>query len=281
MKWKLVADSGATISPDLFAGTDVAFELVPLMINIGTQVYVDDANLDMATFVKDMQDSKEASSTACPSPQAYANAFEGAANVICFTISSGLSGSYNSAQLGRNMALEENPLANIYIFDCLSAGTENDLLIAKGLELVKSGLDFDQVVASLKDYHQKTDVVFILESVDNLVKAGRVNRLVGGMIGLLGIRLIGVRTAEGKIEIGAKSKGSKRAVKATVEEMLKHGYQGGKVAISHSDNPEVVEAVSALLREHYPQAQIEVVDFNGLCTFYAQYHGLIIGFEKA
>ena len=95
MKWKLVADSGATISPDLFAGTDVAFELVPLMINIGTQVYVDDANLDMATFVKDMQDSKEASSTACPSPQAYANAFEGAENVICFTISSGLSGSYN------------------------------------------------------------------------------------------------------------------------------------------------------------------------------------------
>ena len=76
MKWKLVADSGATISPGLFAGTDVAFELVPLMINIGTQVYVDDANLDMATFVKDMQDSKEASSTACPSPQAYANAFE-------------------------------------------------------------------------------------------------------------------------------------------------------------------------------------------------------------
>ena len=114
-----------------------------------------------------------------------------------------------------------------------------------------------------------------------MVKAGRVNRLVGGMIGLLGIRLIGVRTPEGKIEIGTKSKGSKRAVKATVEEMLKHGYQGGKVAISHSDNPEVVEAVSALLREHYPQAQIEVVDFNGLCTFYAHYHGLIIGFEKA
>ena len=280
MKWKLVADSGSTIT-SLPLNEDTVFELVPLMINIGTEVFIDDAQLDIPSFIQTMHDSQATSSTACPSPNAYAQAFEGAENVLCFTLSSGLSGSYNSAMLGRDLLLEQNPTAKVHVFDTLSAGTEMDILVYKAAELINAGLGFEQVIDGVNDYAKKTAINFILENVENLVKNGRINKIVGSMIGLLGIRLIGVATPEGKIDIATKSKGTKRAVKSVVEQMLSRGYQGGKVRISHSHNLEAVEMVEKALQQHYPDVQVEVVEMNGLCSFYAQDGGLILGYEIA
>ena len=277
MKWKIVTDSGSTVTS--LPVTDVAFEIVPLMINIGSQLFIDDEKMDVGQLIQAMETSNEVSSSACPSPSAYEQAFQGAENVICFTISSGLSGSYNSAKVAREMVLEANPTQNIYVFDTLSAGAEMDLLIYKAAELVANGLAFDEVVEALTAYRQHTEISFMLESVDNLVKNGRINKLVGSMIGLLGIRLIGQKTADGKIELANKSKGTKRAMKSVAEEMVKKGYHGGRVIVSHCDNQEAVELLQANLASQFANVQVESVKMNGLCTFYAQKHGLIVGYE--
>ena len=76
-----------------------------------------------------------------------------------------------------------------------------DILVDNSIELIQAGKSFDDVVTEVENYHQSTGVVFMLESVDNLVKNGRLNRIVGGMIGLLNIRLIGVRSDGGQIEV--------------------------------------------------------------------------------
>ena len=278
MKWKIVTDSGSTVTSLPVA--DIAFEIVPLMINIGPQLFIDNETMDVERLIQAMETSNEVSSSACPSPSAYAQAFQGAENIICFTISSGLSGSYNSAKVAREMVLESNPNQAIYIFDTFSAGAEMDLYVYKAAELAASGLSFEEVLAGLEAYRQHTDISFMLESVDNLVKNGRISKLVGSMIGLLGIRLIGQKTAEGKIELANKSKGTKRAMKSVAEEMMKKGYHGGRVIVCHCDNQEAVDMLQENLAAQFAEAKVESVKMNGLCSFYAQRHGLIVGYEK-
>lgn len=279
MKWKIITDSGSGIRQINDLNDDVAFESVPLMLNIGNKVYVDDEKVDIAALMNAMEGESAASSSACPAPNAYAETYKGADNVIVFTISSNLSGSYNSASLGRDLILEQNPEANIYICDSLSAGSEIDLLVQKAAELANKGIEFEDMVTEVEAYHDHTMVAFLLESVDNLVKNGRLNKIVGQMIGLLGIRLVGRRTSEGKIELAHKSKGTKRAMRTLLDEMISQGYTGETMHISHALNEEGAEKFTAVVLERFPDANITTSLMSGLCGFYAQRNGLIVGYE--
>lgn len=278
MKWKIVTDSGSGLRQIDHLNEDVAFESVPLMLNIGNKVYVDNENVDISALMDAMEGESAASSSACPAPNAYAETYKGAENVITFTLSSNLSGSYNSASLGRDLFLEQNPDTNIFIFDSLSAGSEIDMLVLKAVELANKGVDFDEMVSELKAFHEHTTVSFLLESVDNLVKNGRINKIVGQMIGLLGIRLVGRRTEEGKIELAHKSKGTKRAMRTLLEEIVSRGYNGGAMEISHALNEEGAETFKTAVLDRFPQAEITLQVMSGLCCFYAQRKGLIVGY---
>lgn len=279
-KWKIVADSGSNILEFSAPNDTFSYASVPLMLNIGTDVYIDNKNLDLNKLLDAMEKERTASSSACPAPDSYMQAFKGADNVLCLTLSSGLSGSYNSAMIAANMLKETEPGINVHIFDSLSAGAEMDLLVHKAIELAQTGVNMEQMIEQLNAYHQHTDIAFMLESVDNLVKNGRLNKLVGSMIGLLGIRLIGVRTPDGKIELATKAKGTKRAMKSLLEEMRQRGYQGGKVIISYCLNPESADTFRQLILNEYPQASVSTLEMDGLCTYYAQRNGLLIGYEK-
>lgn len=279
MKWKIVADSGSDIRELDSLNQEASYEYVPLMFNIGTKVYVDDETLDIKGFVDAMENESSASSSACPAPNAYAETYKGADNVIVFTISSNLSGSYNSASLGKELILEQNPEANIHIFDTLSAGSEMNILVRKAAELINEGIEFDDLVQKMTAYHEKTNIAFLLESVDNLVKNGRVNRIVGQMIGLLGIKLIGQRSEDGRIELAQKSKGTKRAMRTLLTEFDNKKFNGKVMEISHAMNPDSAEQLKKEVLAKYPQAKIRIVEMSGLCSFYAQRDGLIIGFE--
>lgn len=279
MKWKIITDSGANIRYDQTISENVAFQAIPLLINIGTELFIDNDLAKVNGLMDLMEQSKLGSSTACPSPDTYANAFMDSDNIICFTISSALSGSYNSAQLAKSIALESNPNKNIYIFDTLSAGSEMDLLVAKAIELAKADLSFDEVVAELKNYHQQTGLIFMLESVDNLVKNGRLNRLVGGMIGLLNIRLIGMRNAEGQIDVIHKSKGEKRAFTSMIAELEKYHFANGHIDIAYCLNEETAQKLKDLLLTRFPQATIQLRPTSGLCSYYAQRGGLMVGYS--
>lgn len=280
MKWKIVTDSSANIRFDGKVNENIDFQVVPFLINIGTDLYIDNDLNKVPELMDAMEASKLGSSSACASPDTFEKAFEGTENVICFTISSALSGSYNAAELGRNLLLESNPNQNVYIFDTLSAGSEQDLLIRKTIDLIEQGLDFNQVIEGIKEYHKSTSIVYMLESVDNLVKNGRLNKIVGGMIGLLGIRLVATRTDEGVIEIIHKSKGSKRALQTMLDHLIASGYQGGDIDVSYSLNQKTAEDFKMLILDKFPQAHVEVRPTSGLCSYYAQRGGLLVGYSK-
>lgn len=280
MKWKIITDSGSTIRYESKINEDIGFQVIPLLINIGTELFVDDDIAKTSKLMDSMEHSKLGSSSACPSPDTYANAFLDADNIICFTITGAISGSYNSAQLAKNIVLESHPDKNIHIFDSFSAATEMDLLIDKAIDLVSNGQEFDQVVEALHEYHESTGLVFMLVNVENLVKNGRLNRVVGGMIGLLNIRLIGIRSKIGEIDVVHKSKGEKRAFASLIDEMKNNQFNSGRIDIAHCFNEESAHKLKAEILSLYPNATINIRPMSGLCCYYAQRNGLMLGYEK-
>ncbi|HFI0064544.1 TPA: DegV family protein [Streptococcus suis] len=279
-KWKIVADSGCDYRQLAQLAPDTEFVSVPLSIQIGGQSFVDDASLDIDQMVSVMQSTSEAATSACPSTQAYEEAFAGAENVIVVTITGGLSGSFNAARVARDMYLEEHPDAKIHLLDSLSAGGEMDLLVTEINRLIASGLEFEEVVSAITTYQENTKLLFVLAKVDNLVKNGRLSKLVGAVVGLLNIRMVGEASSEGKLELLQKARGHKKSVTAAWEEMKKAGYKGGRIIMAHRNNDKFFQQFSDLVKETYPEASIEEVATSGLCSFYAEEGGLLMGYER-
>ena len=279
MTWKIVADSGCDYRQLANPAIDTEFISVPLKIQVANQVFIDDANLDIDQMMETMYATSEASKSACPIPDDYLKAFEGAKHIFVVTITGTLSGSQNSAQLAKNLYLEDHPEAHIHVIDSLSAGGEVDLLVEKLNELIDQGLSFDEVVKAITDYQTKTKLLFVLAKVDNLVKNGRLSKLIGAVVGLLNIRMVGEASATGTLELLQKARGPKKSLQAAFEELLKGGYAGGRIVMAHRSNEKFCQQLSELVREKYPQAAISIVPTSGLCSFYAEDGGLLMGYE--
>ncbi|NQM94106.1 DegV family protein [Streptococcus suis] len=278
-KWKIVADSGCDYRQLANLAPDTEFISVPLTIQVGEQAFVDDASLDIDHMMEVMEVSKSAAGSACPSPQAYQAAFEGAENIIVVTITGGLSGSFNAARVARDMYIEEHPNVNIHLIDSLSASGEMDLLVDEINRLIGAGLDFPQVVEAITHYREHSKLLFVLAKVDNLVKNGRLSKLVGTVVGLLNIRMVGEASAEGKLELLQKARGHKKSVTAAFEEMKKAGYDGGRIVMAHRNNAKFFQQFSELVKASFPTAVIDEVATSGLCSFYAEEGGLLMGYE--
>ena len=279
MKWKIIADSGCDYRSLDNLAPDTEFVSVPLTIQVGETIYRDDAQLSIDQMMEEMYATMTASKSACPSPDDYMKSFEGANNIVVVTITGTLSGSYNSAEIAKKIYLEEHPDTKIHVIDSLSAGGEVDLIVRKLNHLVAEGLDFDQVVDGITAYQAKTKLLFVLAKVDNLVKNGRLSKLVGTVVGLLNIRMVGEASKTGTLELLQKARGQKKAIKAAFDELLKAGYAGGHIMISHRNNEKFIEQFSELVREKFAQASIEVLPTSGLCSFYAEEGGLLMGYE--
>ncbi|HFU4000756.1 TPA: DegV family protein [Streptococcus suis] len=278
-KWKIVVDSGCDYRQLKNLAPDTEFISVPLTIQVGDQAFVDDANLDIDHMMEVMEASKSAAGSACPSPQAYQAAFEGAENIIVMTITGGLSGSFNAARVARDMYVEEHPEVNIHLIDSLSAGGEMDLIVDEINRLIATGLEFEELVQAVTTYQENSKLLFVLAKVDNLVKNGRLSKLVGTVVGLLNIRMVGEASYEGKLELLQRARGHKKSLAAAFEEMKKAGYNGGRIVMAHRNNDKFFQQFSDLVKTEFANATIEEVATSGLCSFYAEEGGLLMGYE--
>ena len=279
MTWKIVADSGCDYRTIENLAVDTLFESVPLTIQVGDEIFIDNAQLNIDDMMEKMYATSSASKSACPSPDDYMKAFDGASNIFVVTITGTLSGSHNSAQVAKKLYLEEHPNVNIHIIDTLSAGGENDLIIKKLNLLIGQGLSYEEVVTEITAYQAKTKLLFVLSKVDNLVKNGRLSKLLGAVVGLLNIRMVGEASQDGKLELLQKARGAKKSLIAAFDELIKAGYAGGQIIIAHRNNLKFCQQFSEMVREKFPQAVIEVIPTSGLCSFYAEENGLLIGYE--
>lgn len=278
-KWKIVADSGCDYRQLDNLAPDTEFVSVPLSIQVGQETFVDDAQLNIDQMMAEMTASSAAATSACPSPQAYQTAFEGAEHIFVVTLTGGLSGSFNAARVAREAYLEEHPDVTIHLIDSLSAGGEMDLLVQQLNQLISQGLDYQEIVDAITHYQMRSKLLFVLAKVDNLVKNGRLSKLVSAVVGLLNIRMVGEASKEGKLELLQKARGHKKSVISAFEEMKKAGYRGGRIILAHRNNEKFYQQFAELVRESFPHASIEQVATSGLCSFYAEEGGVLMGYE--
>nr|MBE6544615.1 DegV family protein [Oscillospiraceae bacterium] len=275
MKFKIVTDSSA----DIRSLPGIAFESAPLKIITDEREYVDDESLDVVGMLSDLKQYKGRSRSSCPSSGEYTEAFGDAENVFCVTITSGLSGSYNAASVAAKGYLDEYPDRKIHVIDSLSTGPENALLIEKLRDLILEGKDFEQVKAEIAEYHTHTRLIFALESMHNLANNGRVSHIVAKMAGLLGIRAVGRASDVGTLEMTGKSRGPVATVNDIVSNMAGEGFTGGRVKIHHANNLSSAEMLKSKILDKFPNAKIDIAPAGGLCSFYAEQGGLLVGFE--
>ena len=275
MKRKIVADS----SCDMWELNGVDFAVAPMTISTDNKHYVDNQKLDVRLMSEDLAKYKGISHTACPSVGSWLDCYEGYDEVFVVTLTGSMSGTYNSAMTAKGIYEEENDNVKVHVFDSLSTGPEMRLLIEKLKEMIEEDLPFEEIVEKGQDYLNHTRLFFALKSLHNFAMNGRVSKAVASAIGVLNISIFATASEEGTIQQISKCRGEKKVVKSMIEHLENAGYHGGKVRISHADNLKLAHNVRDKILELYPHADIIVYPMGGLCTYYAEIGGLLVGCE--
>ena len=275
MNIKIVADSSANLFS--LPGTDYAS--VPMKIVTDEKEFVDDGHLDSAEMMAYLDKDKGRSGSSCPNVHDWLEAFGEGENIFTLAISRSMSGSHNSALQAKEVYEEEHPDRKVCCLDTLTAGPEMLLIVEKIQELAAQGLSFQEMKVKLKAYMNTTHMNFMLSSVKNLAKNGRVNPLIAKAVGILNIHIVGQASDSGTFQQEHKCRGEKKGLDALYALMKKNGYKGGKVRINHSFNESAALALKSMVLQEYPEADIAVAPTAGLCTYYAEQGGLMVGLE--
>ena len=275
MQYKIVADS----SSNLHRFEGVPYAAAPLKIITREKEYVDDEQLDVAAMVEELEAYPGTSGSSCPNIQEWLDAFEGADHIFAIAITSGLSGAYSSAVNARREYLRMHPEAKVCVIDSLSTGPEMELIMEKIRSGIQQGLSFEQIETEAAEYMKHTHLLFMLRSMNNLARNGRVNPAVAKLASVLHICVVGRASAQGTLEQLHKCRGEKRAHAAILDEMTKEGFNGGRVSISHCLNESGAQQLRALILERFPNSRVTINATTALCSFYAARGGLLVGYE--
>jgi len=278
MSFSIIVDSCCDLTPEMRA--DPVFRSIPLTIRVGGRDYVDDQSLDTSLLIYAMDQSPEASSSSCPAPGDYLDAYRKAeGDIYVITLSALLSGSHNSAWQARQMFLEEQPDRNIQVFNSCSASAGEVLLAQKVHELARSGLPFAQVVAQTERTVADTNTLFVLENLDNLKKNGRLTRVQAMLTGALRIKLIMGSTPEGEICKHGQALSIKQALAKLVDIMAADERHKGKVLyIAQCLCPDRAQQLWELAKKSCQFAGVVITATRGLSSYYANSGGVVAAY---
>lgn len=275
MKIRIVADSSA----NLCTTPDNSIVSVPLTLRTDEREFVDNEALDIKEMTDYLASYKGKSGSACPSSQDWVDAFGDAEEVYAIAITSNLSGSFNSLRIAKEQYEEEYPGRKVCIIDSLSAGPELKLIVEKIQELSAAGKSFEEICDEVTAYQNETHLVFMLKSLTNLANNGRVNPAIAKIAGVLNILVVGIASDVGTLEQKEKARGEKKAILALRKIMDNMGYKGGKARIDHCFNEPDAIKIKELILSVYPDADVTIGINRGLCSFYAESGGILVGFE--
>ena len=265
MSFKVIVDSCCDLTPSLLR--EDAFLSVPLTIRVGDKHFVDDAGLDRAELLWRMKECESAPQTACPSPAQYLDAFDcGADDLYVITLSALLSGSHNSAQQARQIWLEEHPDAHVHIFNSCSASAGEVLLALKVRDLAAAGHPFHEVVSQATTFCGGMNTLFVLETLENLRKNGRLTGLQSVVTAALRIKLLMGSTPQGEI--------CKRG-----QAMEKDPNHVGKLLVlSHCNCLERAFQLKEMVRRNCRFSEVFICETGGISTVYANDGGIVAAY---
>ena len=278
MKWNIVADSSCDLMKKDVDCEEVGFSIVNFTLRVGDREYIDDEQLDVLQMLDDMEACPTASFSACPSPDAWAEEFKKAEQTIAITISGNLSGSLNSAMAATGIVMSEHPEKKIALLDSRATGPEMALCIHHIVEWIKSHHTFETIVEKAEKFLEDTKTTFALSSFNNLVKNGRMSKLIGFIAKTFGMWGVGIANEEGRIAMKGKARGTDNVLAFILDDLRQRGFQGGEVAISHCYNEIMAEKLRTIILSCWNIARVIIIKTRGLDSFYAERGGLIVAF---
>ena len=278
MSFHIVCDSCTDLTEeDLKKG---CYTLVPLTLLVDGEEIIDDETFDQADFLAKVAASKESVKSACPAPESYMEAYSKADDIYVVTLSAELSGSYNSAVLGKNLYEEENGTKNIHVVNSRGAATTQVLIARKLNEYASQGMPFEEVVDKIEEYTTSLRTYFVLETLEVLRKNGRLSRLSATIAGALNIKPVMIGTRDGVIQKAAQARGMKKALAKMVEHMGSEGRDltRRQFVISHCNCYERAVYVKELIKKHLHAEDVDIVDTKGVSSLYVCDGGIIVSY---
>ncbi len=273
MNIRIITDSASDLTS--MEGIDMSY--APMKVCTAEREFTDNDDINVREMVDFLYSYKGRSSSSCPNAEDWLNAFGEAENIVCITITGGLSGSYNSALSAKNIYEGDHPDRHVLVVDSLTAGPEMALMAERVREQALAGKDLVEIEADLKGY--KTELLFALESLRNFANNGRVSKAAAAAAGLLGIRAIGRASDVGTLELLSKTRGEAKTLDGVMGHLKELRCKGGKIFIDHCFAEETVNKLAFKIKAEYPHAQIVIRPTRGLCSFYAELGGFLVGFE--
>lgn len=277
MSYKIVIDSCGELLDDW--KNDIRFESVPLTLMVGEDSIIDDETFDQKLFLKKVAECPECPKSACPSPERYMRAYQcEAEHVYAVTLSAELSGSYNSAVLGRNLYLEEHEDKKIHVFNSRSASVGETLIALKIQECEEAGMSFEEVVERVEAYISEQNTFFVLENLETLRKNGRLSTVKAFVANALKIKPVMGSTDEGTICQLDQARGMNKALIKMVEHIIAKTSDSAEktLAISHCNCEARAQMLKMAIEEKIQTARIIVLDTAGVSSMYANDGGVIV-----
>ncbi|SHE53542.1 DegV family protein [Alkalibacter saccharofermentans] len=277
MDYKIVV--GSSCDFDEAWGTKIPHSTVPFTITIGDEDLVDDESLTVETIIEKMKKSVGAIKTACPSPNHFLEKYKEAENIFVVTISSNLSGTYNSAITAKDMYTEQYGEKFIHIFDSLSAAIAETMIAIKITELADQDNSLPEIVSKVESYIGEMKTMFVLENLDNLIKNGRMSKLTGMFAQFLHIKPILGADEHGEIKLIEKARGSKNALKKLVDLIgSETDFSDKRLGIVHCNALEKAQSVKEMIMEKYNFKDVVLTEANGLSAVYMDDGGIVISY---
>ena len=277
MSFHIVADSCCELTADIKKRENI--EIAPLTLEVGGESILDDETFDQKYFLKRVAECPECPKSACPSPDYFRKSFlNGAERCYAVTLSAQLSGSYNSAVLGANLAQEENEDLKIHVFNSRSASIGETLIVKKIVECEEAGMSFERVVETVELYISTQHTYFVLENLETLRKNGRLSKTKALVASALKIKPVMGATSEGDIVQLDQARGINKALMKMVDAIVNDAQhvENKTLAISHCNCPERAEMVKEALLERLAVQDVFVLDTQGVSSMYANDGGIII-----
>lgn len=277
MSFHIVADSCCELTADMKKRGNI--EIAPLTLEVGGESILDDETFDQKYFLKRVAECPECPKSACPSPDYFRKSFlNGAERCYAVILSAQLSGSYNSAVLGANLAQEENEDLKIHVFNSRSASIGETLIVKKIVECEEAGMSFERVVETVELYISTQHTYFVLENLETLRKNGRLSKAKALVASALKIKPVMGATSEGDIVQLDQARGINKALMKMVDAIVNDAQhvENKTLAISHCNCPERAEMVKEALLERLAVQDVFVLDTQGVSSMYANDGGIII-----
>lgn len=277
MDYKVIVDSCGELTDEMKASGH--FETASLSIDVDEYHIVDDESFDQQEFLKVVAASPNCPKSSCPSPERYVESYRSdAKRVYAVTLSAELSGSYNSAVLGKNLYHEEYGDKDIYVFNSRSASVGETLIALKIAECEEAGMNFEEVVQTVEAYIESQHTYFVLETLETLRKNGRLSGLKAVVATALNIKPVMGSTPQGDICQLGQARGIKKALAKMVEEVVKKAENPEEktLAISHCNCKERAVMVKNLILEKIQPKNVVILDTAGISSMYASDGGVIV-----